>query len=139
MKKIFMLMVMAVAFISVSAGASSYHYISAAKVKHQVEKQENVLLLDIQVEEDFDQHHITGAIETTAYPVKSETDRGKLATILAQAKTSAEPIVIICPRGGGGAKRAYDYLKAQGVAESRLMILEGGQAQWPYKELLAQK
>ncbi len=139
MKKIFMLLVMAVTFVSVSAWASSYRYISAADVKHQVETQENVLLLDIQVKEEFDQHHITGAVETTAYPVKSETDRGKLATILAQAKTSTEPIIIICPRGGGGAKRAYDYLKAQGVSEGRLMILEGGQAQWPYNELLAKK
>lgn len=139
MKKLFMLIVMALAFVSVSAWASSYQYISAADVKHQVENQENVLLLDIQVKEEFDQHHITGAIETTAYPVKSESDRDKLATILAQAKTNADPIIIICPRGAGGAKRAYDHLKAQGVAEGRLMILKGGQGQWPYKELLAKK
>lgn len=139
MKKFFILMVMTVVLASVSAWANSYQYISAADVKHKVEKQENVLLLDIQVEEEFNQHHITGAIETYAYPVKSETDRGKLATVLAQAKTSAEPIVIICPRGGGGAKRAYDYLKDQGITEGRLMILEGGQAKWPYAEMLAKK
>ena len=136
-KKLFMLMGMAVALVSVSAWASNYNYISAADVKQKVEKQENVLLLDIQVKEEFDQHHISGALETYAYPVKSETDKGKLEAVLAQAKVSTEPIVIICPRGGGGAKRTYDYLKGQGVAEARLMILEGGQAKWPYKEMLA--
>lgn len=137
MKKVFMLMVMAVTLVSVSAWASSYRYISAANVKQKVETQENILLLDIQAKEEFDQHHIAGAIETYAYPVKSETDRGKLGAVLAQAKTSAEPIVIICPRGGGGAKRAYDYFKTQGVSEDRLLILEGGQANWPYEEMLA--
>lgn len=139
MKKLFILMVVAMALVSVSAWASSYHYISAADVKQKVEKQENILLLDIQVKDEFDQHHISGAMETHAYPVKSETDQGKLEAVLTKAKKSAEPIVIICPRGGGGAKRAYDYLKGQGIAEDRLMILEGGQAKWPYKEMLAKK
>ncbi|APG27389.1 hypothetical protein A7E78_05760 [Syntrophotalea acetylenivorans] len=139
MKKLFMLIVSAVALLSVSAWAGSYHYISAAEVKQKVETQEGLLLLDIQVKKEFDQHHISGAIDTYAYPVKSETDRNKLAAVLGQAKTSAEPIVIICPRGGGGAKRAYDYLKSQDIAEGRLMILEGGQAKWPYEELLAKK
>lgn len=137
MKKLFMLIAMAVTFVSVSAWASSYHYISAADVKQKVEKQENLILLDIQVEAEFDQHHIAEAIGTYAYPVKSDADREKLGTVLTQAKESAEPIVIICPRGGGGAKRAYDYLKGQGVSEGRLMILEGGQAKWPYEDMLA--
>ena len=46
-------------------------------------------------------------------------------------------MVIVCPRGAGGAERTYDYLKSQGVAEKRMMILEGGQQDWPYKALLA--
>ncbi|NIP26153.1 MAG: rhodanese-like domain-containing protein, partial [Phycisphaerae bacterium] len=41
-------------------------------------------------------------------------------------------VVIVCPRGGGGAKRTYDYFKAKGVAEARLTILAGGQKDWPY-------
>lgn len=139
MKKFLMLMVVAVTLVSVSAWASSYRYISAAEVKQKVEKQEKLLLLDIQVETEFNQHHIAGALETHAYPVKSETDREKLGPVLAQAKASAVPIVIICPRGGGGAKRAYDYLKSQGVSEQRLMILKGGQAKWPFAEMLAKK
>lgn len=136
MKKTFVL-IMAITLVYVSAWASSYQYISAADLKQKMAKQEDVFLLDIQVEAEFDQHHIPGAIATYAYPVKSEADRGKLETVLAQAKMSGEPVVIVCPRGGGGAKRTYDYLKNQDVPEARLMILEGGQQKWPYKEMLA--
>jgi thiosulfate/3-mercaptopyruvate sulfurtransferase len=47
-------------------------------------------------------------------------------------------VVIVCPRGGGGAKRAYDHLAGQGVTGGRLFILEQGQQGWPYPELLEQ-
>ncbi len=89
-------------------------------------------MLDIQVEEEFSQHHIDNAVATYAYPVKSDTDKQKLQAVVGQLQASKEPVTIICPRGGGGAKRTYDYLKEQGISESRLLILEGGQAEWPY-------
>lgn len=138
MKKILLLM-MAMTLVAVSSWAGGYQFISASDLKQKLETQEEVFVLDIQVEPEFAQHHIAGAVATYAYPVKSDADRAKLDAVLAQVKAGQEPVAIVCPRGGGGAKRAYAYLQDQGVAEERLLILEGGQAKWPYAELLAKK
>jgi len=138
-KSFVLIMAIAISLVSVLAWAGNYQYISAADLKQKVEKHEGLLLLDIQVEKEFAQHHLAGAIATYAYPVKSASDLGKLQAVLVQAKASVEPVAIICPRGAGGAKRAYDYLKSQGVAEARLLILEGGQQNWPYQLLLAKR
>lgn len=128
------LLVLAVAALlaSTPALAGSYQYIKAADLKQKIETDQRSLLVDIQVEDEYTEHHIPGAVATYAYPVKSDADKAKLREILAQAKNSDEPVIIVCPRGGGGAKRTYDHLKEQGVAESRLLILEGGQSEWPY-------
>lgn len=94
-------------------------------------------LIDIQVDKEFNQHHIRGAVATYAYPVKSEEDRAKLAAAIEELKNNETLAVIVCPRGGGGAKRAYDHLLESGIPKSRLAILTKGQAAWPYPELLA--
>lgn len=114
------------------AQASSYNYVSAAELQARLAGPEKPLLLDIQVEEEYRQHHIAGAVATYAYPVKTEADRGRLDAFVRQAGQSGVPVVIVCPRGGGGARRAYDYLAGKGISENRLQILEGGQAGWPY-------
>jgi len=130
-KKIIFLLV-GILVISTSAMAIDYQYISAAELQKRIETNKQGLLLDIQVEDEFSEHHIENAVATYAYPVKSDQDKQKLQEVVEQAKASMEPVTIICPRGGGGAKRTYDYLKEQGVSESRLLILEGGQAEWLY-------
>ena len=131
MKRIIVLLV-GILMISSLALAGDYQYISAADLQQKIKANEQGLLLDIQVEEEFSAHHIENAIATYAYPVKSDEDKQKLQAVVAQVKSSEEPVTIICPRGGGGAKRTHDYLKEQGISESRLLILEGGQAKWPY-------
>ena len=131
MKQICVLFVVII-FSATTVWASEYQYISAAELKEDLTTKESGLIVDIQVEEEFSAHHIDGAVATHAYPVKSETDKKKLSAVLEQAKSGDEQVVIVCPRGGGGAKRTYDYLKEAGVDESRLLILEGGQAKWPY-------
>jgi thiosulfate/3-mercaptopyruvate sulfurtransferase len=115
----------------------SYNYISAAKVKEKLGQNAAMTLVDIQVEAEFNQHHIEGAVATHAYPVKSPEDRAKLAEAVTTLKNNENLAVIVCPRGGGGAKRAYDHLLDQGIAAERLVILSDGQAAWPYPELLA--
>lgn len=122
----------AVLFLAASAWSMGYQYISAADLKEDIAQKESGLIVDIQVKDEFSAHHIEGATATYAYPVKSQTDKEKLSAVVEQAKQSNEQVVIVCPRGGGGAKRTYDYLKDEGIAESRLYILEGGQAKWPY-------
>lgn len=117
--------------------AGSFNYLGPEELKTQLANPQSLVLLDIQVEPEFSAHHIDGAIATYAYPVKSDDDRAKLAAVLEKAKQGSEPVVIVCPRGAGGAERAYTYLKEQGIEEARLKILTGGQAAWPYPELLA--
>lgn len=126
------LILMVIIFVSTSAWSGEYRYISAAELQQDIGKNESGLIVDIQVADEFAAHHIDGAVATYAYPVKSQQDREKLAAALEQAKSSDERVVIVCPRGGGGAKRTYDYLAEAGVNKSRLYILEGGQAKWPY-------
>jgi rhodanese-related sulfurtransferase len=91
--------------------------------------------VDIQIPEEFEKHHFRGAIETNAYPVKTDEEKKKLDRILPIISSSIEDVVIICPRGGGGARNTYEYFKTRGVPESRLYILEKGIEGWPYQEM----
>lgn len=116
--------------------SDSYEYITAEKVKHKLEKKEPMHLVDIQVKEDFAKHHLPGAIATYSYPVKSEAEKAKLDAIIEKLQSDDAPVVVVCPRGAGGAKRCHDYLKEKGIVEGRLLILEKGQEGWPYKELV---
>ena len=122
--------------IAASAWAGSYQYITPDELKQKIADQAPMSLVDIQVEEEFSSHHIVGAIDTYAYPVKSDADLTKLNSVMSLVQSNSDPVVIVCPRGGGGAKRAYDHLASQGVADERLFILEKGQQGWPYPELL---
>lgn len=112
------------------AVAADYRYISALDLEARLKAGQPTHLVDIQVPEEFAQHHIKGATATYAYPMKDDADKAKLADVLARIKADADPVVIVCPRGAGGATRTYDYLLGQGVAVDRLLILEKGQAGW---------
>ena len=116
--------------------AQAFNYISPAELKKRLESGDKPLLLDIQVEPEYAKHHLPGALPTYAYPAKTEEERAKLKPALSKILASKEEIVIVCPGGGSGAKNTYDFLKSQGVAESRMRILEKGQNGWPYQELV---
>lgn len=113
-----------------------FKYYSADQLKEAIEKKYSLQIVDIQVEEEYKAHHIQGVIPTYAYPVKTEEEKAKLAKILPELKASTDPIVIVCPAGGGGAERTYQYLYDQGIDESRLYTLENGQKGWPHTDLL---
>ena len=113
-----------------------YNYISPSDLKSRIQSGAGLLILDIQVEEEFSRHHIQGAVATFAYPVKSGEEKNRVSALLDRINRGTEPVVIVCPRGGGGAKRTYDHLFTEGVGEERLFILEKGQAGWPYPDLL---
>jgi len=55
-----------------------YNYISAAALEARLIAKEPIHLVDIQIEEEFAKHHITGATATFAYPVKTEAEKAKL-------------------------------------------------------------
>ncbi|MBU3195727.1 rhodanese-like domain-containing protein [Clostridium algidicarnis] len=118
-----------------TAEKKDYNYYTAEQLKKSIEAKEEILILDIQVKEEYDKHHIKGAIPTYAYPVKSDEDKKKLENILGKLEGS-KPIIIVCPKGGGGAENTYKYLTEKNISKDRLYILEKGQAAWPYDELL---
>lgn len=118
--------------------AQAMNTISPADLKKRLEAGDKPLLLDIQPEADFSKHHLPGATPTYAYPAKSAEDQAKLKPTLNRILAGKEDVVIVCPAGGGGAKNTYEFLKSQGVPESRMRILEKGQRGWPYAELVQQ-
>ena len=138
MKKLMMTLVL-IAALGAPAFAGGYNYVSAAKVKAWMTSGTPVSIVDIQVKEEFDAHHLRGSIATYSYPVKSDADRARLNPVVSDLKQSSTPVVVVCPRGKGGAKRCYDYLASQGIAQDRLLILEKGVAGWPYKSLVDAK
>lgn len=118
--------------------ALAYNYMSAEEVRQGILQKKQLTLVDIQVEKEFRRHHIQGAVPTFAFPVETEEERARMAAAISALKVNNALAVVVCPRGGGGAKRAYDHLVASGIAENRVFILTKGQAAWPYPELLAQ-
>ena len=116
--------------------AGSYNYIDKGEFKDRLESGKNMVIIDIQEEEAFAKHHFPGSIETNAFPVKTNSQRQSIDPAVKKAKASSDDVVVICPRGGGGAKRCYDYLKQQGVSESRIYILKGGVDKWPHRYML---
>jgi rhodanese-related sulfurtransferase len=118
------------------AHAQDYQYISPAELKQRLQSADKPLLIDIQVEGEFAAHHLPGAVATYAYPAKSSAERAKLAPVVEAIKAAKGDVVIVCPGGGSGAKNTVDFLKSQGVSESKLRILEKGQKGWPFADMV---
>lgn len=121
---------------NLAALADNFNYVKADAFKQWLESGKSMVLVDIQAKNEFQLHHFKDSIETNAYPLDTEEQRKLLDPAVIAAKKAGTDVVVICPRGGGGAKKAYDYLKSQGIANEKLYILEGGVEKWPYKELL---
>lgn len=119
-----------------SAVAADYNYISPEDMKQRISGDQTTIIVDIQVEEEFNQHHLPGSLATFAYPVKTDAERAKIDSAVQQYKSTEDMVVIVCPRGKGGAKRCYDYMRANDVPHEKLFILEKGMSGWPYKEMI---
>ncbi|NLC28236.1 MAG: rhodanese-like domain-containing protein [Campylobacteraceae bacterium] len=108
-----------------------YNYITAEETAELIRTApESIVLVDIQEKAGFDKEHLKGAVDTYAYPVKSAEDKAKIAAIMADIKPD-QKVIVVCPRGGGGADRAYDYLVENGINEANVFTLKGGQEKWP--------
>ncbi len=110
----------------------AYNFVTADQLKSKIDNKEDVFILDIQPHDDFVKHHIPGAVETAAYPVKKDEEKNKIDEALAKAKKGTENITVICPRGEGGARRTVDHLVSTGIDASNIYILEEGQKGWKY-------
>lgn len=116
--------------------AFAANYVKPEVFKQWLQSHKSMIIVDIQPSEDFLEQHIKGSIMTDAYPVKTDEDKKRLDAAVKKIKASKNNVVIVCPKGKTAASKAYDYLKSQGIPESRLLILEGGIGDWPYKDLL---
>lgn len=134
MKRLLIYPALSLALVS-TAIAASYNYVEPADFKKWLESGKPVKIVDIQVPAEFRKQHFKNSLETNAFPAKSADDKKKLDEVVPQLLAGREDIVIVCPRGGGGAKNTYDHLKGKGVAEKRLFILEDGMQGWPFKQL----
>lgn len=132
-KLIFIFTVTLLASTGAWADLGGYNYISASDLQERLQKKSPMILVDICVVEQFAKGHIAGSIETNAYPVETEEQRQSLAKALPQIQAAKDDVIIVCPRGGGGAKKTFDFYKSQGVDEKRLLILEKGMDKWTYE------
>lgn len=115
--------------------AGDYNYVTPDNFKTWLETGKKMAIVDIQPSADFQKHHFAGSLETNAYPVKTDEERQRLDKTVPLLTAATVDIVVVCPRGGGGAKGTYDYLKSKGIDEKRLLILESGMQGWPHKSL----
>jgi rhodanese-related sulfurtransferase len=134
MRKIVMLTLM-LALVATAALAASYNYVKPEVFKGWLESGKEVVIVDIQVPAEYAKRHFKGSLETGAYPVKTDEERARLDKTMERINATKAEVVIVCPRGGGGAKNTYDYLKGKGVDEKRLLILEKGMEGWTFPEM----
>ena len=114
---------------------AQYNYISAEDTAKLMRVDSSKLVLvDIQEKDDFAEEHLKGAIETYAYPVKTDEERARLAALIPNIKDD-QKVIVICPRGGGGADRAYDFFQENGIKKDNLYTLIDGQYGWPRDEI----
>lgn len=134
MKKYFVLVSVFVFLLTTSAYAANY--VKPEEFKKWLETGKKMIIVDIQPKDEFEKHHFKGSIETNAFPAKTDEEKKRLDIAISKAKASNDDVIIVCPRGRTGAMNTYEYLKANGIPENRLFILEGGIAGWTYKEML---
>ena len=136
MARIMLLLALLLGTASIAA-AGNYNYVETDQFRQWLEKGKDITVVDIQVPAEYEKHHFKASLETNAFPVKTAEEKSKLDKIMPLLSASKKDVVVVCPRGGGGAKNTYDYLKEKGIEEKRIYILRDGMQGWPYKELVA--
>jgi len=133
MKKICLISISLLVFSA--AQTLAQNYVKPDQFKQWIETSKPVQIVDIQPAADFTRQHFKNSIQTNAFPAKSAEEKQKIDAVLSGLQSSKDDIVIVCPRGGGGAKNTYEHLKAKGIPETRLFILEKGIQGWPFPEM----
>ena len=116
-----------------SVDEDTYNYISTEELALRLDngdiKNGEMIMVSSQTEEEWETGYLEEAIATHARPLETDEDFAKLDDALAQIEDGDMDVIIICPRGGSGATRPFDYFGENGVDTDRLLILEGGQEQ----------
>lgn len=114
----------------------AYNLMEPEDLKVRMDSGQPLILLDIQPENAYREHHFYGSLATYAYPAKNELETRNLEEAVNVYETNRYDIVIIGPMGGRAAQRTHDFLAGRGIPEEQLFILKGGISQWPYREML---
>jgi len=136
MRKIVLLALSFVCLLNVAAIFEKFNFVEPDQFKEWLVSGKPMLLVDIQEKAGFAAAHFPASMETNAFPVETAAERARLDPAVEAYKKNGHEVIVLCPRGGGGAKRTYSYLKSQGVPEEKLFILSGGVEKWPYREML---
>jgi rhodanese-related sulfurtransferase len=136
MKKFSLIPLTLIFLLNVAAVFQSYNYLEPEQFKQWIETDKPMIIVDIQVKDEFAAHHFDGSLETNAFPVKTDHQKNQILPAVEAYNKTGHDVVVICPRGGGGAKKCYSFLKSQGVPAEKLTILKGGVAKWPFRGML---
>lgn len=99
----------------------AYQDIRAEELKGMIDAKEDIILLDVREQYEFDQGHIAGSILIPTGQITSRINE------LDKNKT----IVVICASGARSAQVA-GYLVEQGFAKVKNLV--GGIMSWPYPD-----
>ncbi|MDT2604848.1 rhodanese-like domain-containing protein [Enterococcus dongliensis] len=113
-----------------------WQMIAPKKMKTVLEQDDpaDYQIIDIQPKADYKKGHLPHSISVPAYPVDTEELEKLVVDNADQFKEGENPIYVVCPGGGSGAKRTISLLIDEGVDKSRLFIVENGAKKWPYKD-----
>lgn len=130
------LVVLLVSLYSVASALDEkkYNYIDAQTAAELIRQNAKIVILDIQEKDDFDKEHLKGALPTYAYPVKTDAQKASIEAVLAKI-TPEDKVIVVCPRGGGGADKTYDFLLEKGLSKAQIVTLKNGQKGWPRDEI----
>lgn len=116
----------------------AFQYKTADEVKAMIDGDEPMFILDICPIEDFEAGHLPDANPTYAYPADTPELQELLAPKVEDLKSTEDPIIVVCPGGGGGAKNTITYFVDNGVPAEKFFILQDGAKGWPYQDMLVQ-
>lgn len=122
--------------ISIPGIVLAFNMMSADELKVRLETKQPTILLDIQKQNAYLEHHFYGSIRTYAYPAKTDTDLQSVVQAVRMYEQNGNDVVIIGPRGGKASQRTVDFLITRRIPEEKIFILQGGIREWPYKEML---
>ena len=117
----------------VNEDEEAYNYISNDELVERLDNGDidngSMIMVSSQTEEEWESGHLPDAIPTHARPLETDEDYAKLDDALALIEDGDMDVILVCPGGGSGATRPFDYFEENGVDTDRMYILSGGQGQ----------
>ena len=111
----------------------NWQYKTADETKAMLDAGDPVIILDTRTDDMYSAGHIPSAYHVPCFPVDT-AEKEQLLKDAVPNLGGEDPIVVVCKTGNKGAKRAIALMQEEGIAASRLFILEGGGEGWSFPE-----